>query len=75
MCYKHEGGEKRTPHFTILFYGTILLFNIESLNFHREATNTEVLSAAKGFRENIKSKPIYSGHILDQCLENWDTAV
>ncbi len=42
---------------------------------HREATNTEVFRVSRGFREHVKSKPIYSGHILDQCLENWDTAV
>lgn len=63
-----------------------LLFKIKLINwFHfnigileppyRGVTNTEVSQVSRGFREHVKSEPIYSGHILDQCLENWDTAV
>lgn len=70
LCLNLKELEKKDLALIFYFMGQCNCLILASLNFHIEATKIAVLQASKGFRENMKSKPIYSGHILDQCLEN-----
>lgn len=48
----------------------MMVFNVALAELSQRVGKHRRLGASEGFRASLKSRPIYSHHILDQWLEN-----